>query len=321
MPRQHRIASIPADGIGPEVIAAGLEVLDAVAARDGGFTLMVDHYDWGSNWYRKHGELHAGRRAGLAAHRRRDLFRRGRRSEHPGPRHAVGPAAADLPGPRPVRQRPADAHPARRHLAAARRRPGRPGLGDRAGELAKASMPARAAARIAACPRKSRPRPRSSPAAASSGSCASPSTSPAPRPRKHLTVVTKSNAQRHGMVFWDEIAALVSHDYQDVTWDKELVDAMTMRMVRKPQLDRHRGGDQPARRHPVRPGRGAGRLAGHRADRQYRPGAALARRCSSRSMAVGVRHHRQGHRQPGRELLDRRDDAGAPRREARRRRC
>jgi tartrate dehydrogenase/decarboxylase/D-malate dehydrogenase len=37
------------------------------------------------------------------------------------------------------------------------------------------------------------------------------------------------------MVFWDEIAGLVSHDYRDVTWDKELVDAMTMRMVRKPQ--------------------------------------------------------------------------------------
>jgi tartrate dehydrogenase/decarboxylase / D-malate dehydrogenase len=55
------------------------------------------------------------------------------------------------------------------------------------------------------------------------------------RPRKHLTVVTKSNAQRHGMVFWDQIAGLVSHDYKDVTWDKELVDAMTMRMVRKPR--------------------------------------------------------------------------------------
>ena len=53
--RTHRIASIPADGIGPEVISAGLEVLDAVAARDGTFTLTVDHYDWGSNWYRKHG--------------------------------------------------------------------------------------------------------------------------------------------------------------------------------------------------------------------------------------------------------------------------
>ena len=33
--RHYRIAAIPADGIGPEVIAAGLEVLDAVAARDG----------------------------------------------------------------------------------------------------------------------------------------------------------------------------------------------------------------------------------------------------------------------------------------------
>src|SRR5215217_5991750 len=48
MTRQHRIASIPADGIGPEVISAGLEVLDAVAARDGGFTVTIDHYDWGS---------------------------------------------------------------------------------------------------------------------------------------------------------------------------------------------------------------------------------------------------------------------------------
>ncbi|HEY8287768.1 MAG TPA: isocitrate/isopropylmalate family dehydrogenase, partial [Acetobacteraceae bacterium] len=55
MARQHRIASIPADGIGPEVISAGLEVLDAVASRDGGFSLVVDHYGWGSDWYRKHG--------------------------------------------------------------------------------------------------------------------------------------------------------------------------------------------------------------------------------------------------------------------------
>ena len=54
------------------------------------------------------------------------------------------------------------------------------------------------------------------------------------RPRKLLTVVTKSNAQRHGMVFWDEMAAMVAADFPDVSWDKELVDAMTTRMVRKP---------------------------------------------------------------------------------------
>ena len=57
MAKQYRIASVPADGIGPEVISAGLEVLDAVASRDGGFSLVIDHYDWGSNWYRKHGEF------------------------------------------------------------------------------------------------------------------------------------------------------------------------------------------------------------------------------------------------------------------------
>jgi tartrate dehydrogenase/decarboxylase/D-malate dehydrogenase len=55
------------------------------------------------------------------------------------------------------------------------------------------------------------------------------------RPRRLLTVVTKSNAQRHGMVMWDEIAAEVAQEFPDVTWDKMLVDAMTMRMTLKPQ--------------------------------------------------------------------------------------
>jgi tartrate dehydrogenase/decarboxylase/D-malate dehydrogenase len=55
------------------------------------------------------------------------------------------------------------------------------------------------------------------------------------RPRKLLTVVTKSNAQKHGMVFWDEIAAEVARDYPTVTWEKELVDAMAARMVRRPR--------------------------------------------------------------------------------------
>jgi len=55
--RHHRIASIPADGIGPEVIAAGLEALETVAARDGGFQLQVDSLDWGSERYRRTGTL------------------------------------------------------------------------------------------------------------------------------------------------------------------------------------------------------------------------------------------------------------------------
>lgn len=55
------------------------------------------------------------------------------------------------------------------------------------------------------------------------------------RPRKHLTVVTKSNAQRNGMVLWDEVAAEVAKDFPDVTVEKMLVDAMTTKMVLKPE--------------------------------------------------------------------------------------
>ena len=37
------------------------------------------------------------------------------------------------------------------------------------------------------------------------------------RPRKLLAVVTKSNAQRHGMMLWNEIAAEVAQDFPDIT--------------------------------------------------------------------------------------------------------
>jgi tartrate dehydrogenase/decarboxylase/D-malate dehydrogenase len=54
------------------------------------------------------------------------------------------------------------------------------------------------------------------------------------RSRKHLTLVTKSNAQRHGMVLWDEVFFELKADYPDVKTDRILVDAMTTRMVLKP---------------------------------------------------------------------------------------
>ena len=55
--KKYKIAAIPADGIGPEVIDAGLQVLEAVAVRDGGFSLDVKHFDWGSDYYKKHGVM------------------------------------------------------------------------------------------------------------------------------------------------------------------------------------------------------------------------------------------------------------------------
>lgn len=55
------------------------------------------------------------------------------------------------------------------------------------------------------------------------------------RPRKKITVVTKSNAQRNGLVMWDEVAAAVAKDFLDVEMDKMLVDAMTVRMTLQPE--------------------------------------------------------------------------------------
>ena len=52
--RAHKIAVIPGDGIGLEIIAAGLEVLEACAARDSGFELDVTQFDWGSDYYKRH---------------------------------------------------------------------------------------------------------------------------------------------------------------------------------------------------------------------------------------------------------------------------
>ncbi|KAI4694198.1 uncharacterized protein J4E84_002780 [Alternaria hordeiaustralica] len=54
------------------------------------------------------------------------------------------------------------------------------------------------------------------------------------RPRKKLTMVTKSNAQRHGMVLWDKVFYEVAKEYEDVEIDKMLVDAMTVRMTLHP---------------------------------------------------------------------------------------
>jgi len=56
----------------------------------------------------------------------------------------------------------------------------------------------------------------------------------AKREKKHLIVVTKSNAQRNGMVMWDRVAAEVGKGFPEVKVEKMLVDAMTTRMVLKP---------------------------------------------------------------------------------------
>ncbi len=231
--RTYRVAAIPADGIGPEVINAGLEVLDAVAARDGGFDLKIDRYDWGSDWYRKHGAMMPP--DGLAWLRTADAIYFGAVGDPHIPDHVtlwglrlqICQGFDQYANVRPTRVLPGvvsplrDVGPGDLDWVIIREN----SEGEYAGQGGRThrGLPEEVATETAIFTRRGVERIMRFAFDVARA-----------RPRKHLTVVTKSNAQRHGMVFWDEIAALVSRDYPDVTWDKELVDAMTMRMVRKP---------------------------------------------------------------------------------------
>ncbi len=67
MAKTYQIAVVPGDGTGPEVVAEGIKVLDAVSQR-GGFTLSYTHYPFGGEHYQKTGEiLPAGSYDALAA--------------------------------------------------------------------------------------------------------------------------------------------------------------------------------------------------------------------------------------------------------------
>jgi len=54
--RVHRIAVIPGDGIGRDVVASGLAALEKVAAGNG-FDLELTEYPWSCEWYAEHGQM------------------------------------------------------------------------------------------------------------------------------------------------------------------------------------------------------------------------------------------------------------------------
>lgn len=231
--KTFRIAAIGGDGIGPEVIEAGLEVLSALAEQSGTFRLDVTRLDWGSARYRREGALMPA--DGLERLKQFDAIYFGAVGAPDIPDHVtlwglrlpicqgldqyanVRPARL-LPG---VRSPLAGVGPAELDWVIVREN----SEGEYAGQGGRShrGFPEEVATEVAIFTRRGVERiMRFAFALARS------------RPRRHLTVVTKSNAQRHGMVLWDEVAAEVARGFPDVTWDKELVDAMTARMVRRP---------------------------------------------------------------------------------------
>ena len=232
--RTHRIAAIGGDGIGPEVVAAGLEALAACAERDGHFTLDVQHFDWGSDYYRRHGVMMPPGGADQLRPFDAILFGAVGAPDIPdhitlwGLRLAICQPLDQYANVRPTRVLPGITSPLR-HVSGPELdwvivRENSEGEYSGVGGRVHQGLPEEVATDVSIMTRPGVLRiMRYAFRLAQS------------RPRKLLTVVTKSNAQRHAMVMWDEIAAEAAAEFPDVTWDKILVDAMTMRMTMKPQ--------------------------------------------------------------------------------------
>jgi tartrate dehydrogenase/decarboxylase/D-malate dehydrogenase len=232
----YRIAVIPGDGVGEEVIKAGQEVLDAVAARSGG-SLQFEwtEFPWGSAYFEQSGRMMA--EDGLEQLREYDAIYFGAVGWKTVPDHvslwglrlAICQGLDQWANIRPVRFLPGVQTPLRNTdrpdlewLMVRENSEGEyAGLGGR--NLSGRGRGGEVAVQTSlftevGCERVIRfafDRARL-------------------RPRKKLTSVTKSNAQQYGMVLWDEVCARVAADYPDVEVDSCLVDAMAARFVLRP---------------------------------------------------------------------------------------
>src|SRR5580692_4661952 len=232
--RRYRIAVIPGDGIGKEVIPAGLEVLKAVAEREGGIEWGFDHFGWGSDHYRATGVMMPP--DGLAQIKGHDAIYFGAVGSPEVPDHislwglrlAICQPFDQYANVRPARVLPGIESPLR-HVSGPELdwvivRENSEGEYAGVGGRVHRGLPLEVATDVSIMTREGVERIfRFAFALARS------------RPRRLLTIVTKSNAQRHAMVMWDEIGAEIAREFPDVTSDKMLVDAMTMRMTLKPE--------------------------------------------------------------------------------------
>jgi len=229
----YRIALVPGDGIGPEVIDAGVEALKALQRLDPHLRLEFARFPWGSAFYLRHGVMMPD--DGIEQLRPFDAIYFGAVGDREVPDHvtlwglrlAICQGFDQYANVRPTRilrglQSPLrDCAPGDLDWIIVREN----SEGEYAGMGGRAHRghPIEVGTEVAVFTRAGVERIiRFAFELART------------RPRKLLTVVTKSNAQRHGMVLWDEIAAAVAGDYPDVTMERELVDAMAARMVMNP---------------------------------------------------------------------------------------
>ena len=226
--KSYRIASIPGDGIGNEVIPAGIEVLQKLATD---FRIEFKQFDWSSKRYRETGAYIPD--GGLEELREFDAIFFGAVGAPDVPDH-VSLWGLRLPicqgfdqyaNVRPSRLLPGIRSPMTnaKDIDWVIVRENTEGEYSGAGGRVHTGLPNEVAMEISTFTRSGVERVHRFAFDLASK-----------RPRKHLTLVTKSNAQRHGMVLWDEVFYQVAKDFPAVKTDRILVDAATTRMVLKP---------------------------------------------------------------------------------------
>ena len=230
--REYKIAAIGGDGIGPEVLECGLRSLNAVAEYEG-FDFSVERFPWGSDYYRAHGTMMP--EDGLDTLREFDAIYFGAVGDPEIPddvtlwglRLVICQGFSLYANVRPAVMLPGLRSPLRSELSnkinwvvVRENSEGEyAGIGGRShtGFTEEVAIDASVFSRVGI----ERLQRFAFELALT-------------RPEKHLTCVTKSNAQRFGMVLWDEIFAEITQEYSDIKTDKVLVDAATARMVLNP---------------------------------------------------------------------------------------
>ncbi|NNU80161.1 tartrate dehydrogenase [Halovulum dunhuangense] len=231
--KTYRIAAIGGDGIGPDVVAAGIEVLEAVAQGDGGFGFDVTGFDWGSDRYRATGKMIPD--DGVEQLRPFDAIYFGAVGDPDIPDHItlwdlrlkICQGLDQYANVRPTRLLPGMTGPMKPELGEAIDwvivRENSEGEYAGVGGQVHHGLPLATAMDVSVFTREGVSR-----------ICRYACELAMSRPRKRLTVVTKSNAQRHGLVFWDAVCREVLADFPELDVDFKLVDAMAALMVTRP---------------------------------------------------------------------------------------
>jgi tartrate dehydrogenase/decarboxylase/D-malate dehydrogenase len=231
MSRRYRIAVIPGDGIGREVVPAGQHVLD-VAARRHGFAIEWYSFDWSCERYAATG--HMMPRDGLDQLRPFDAIFLGAVG-FPGVPDHVSLWGLLLPirrgfqqyvNLRPVRLLSGVESPLRGREAGSIDlcvvRENTEGEYSNVGGVAGVGTPDEAATQTATFTRRGCDR------------IMRYAFELASRRRKHVTSATKSNGILHSMPYWDERFDAIAHEYSHIAADRYHIDILCAHFVRHP---------------------------------------------------------------------------------------